>query len=54
MAITVEDINLKKFLEKFTFTNEVGKINIDVALYMNIAAQLRISLSLDQIRRTLI
>lgn len=49
MAITRDDINLNNFLEKFTFTNEAGKINIDTALFLQIASLLKISEELGRI-----
>lgn len=43
MAIKRTDITLDKFLENFTFTNEQGKINIDTALWLQIASLLKIA-----------
>ena len=52
MALEIEDISLKKFLNKCTYegSGESGKIELPIAVFLQIAALLRISLDLYQLR----
>lgn len=54
MVINPEDINLKVFLQKFTFIGDPDpgtKIQIDLALFLQIASLLKISLNLEKLSR---
>lgn len=56
MAIEEKDINLKTFLEKFTpqFISEQGKQTLSNELFLQIATLLKIDVSLEKMRRSLI
>lgn len=53
MSFTSKDINLDNFLKKFTptFLNEQGKTTIDNAIFMQVAAQLKLADITEKLRR---
>jgi len=53
MTIEASDINLKKFLEKFTptFLSEQGKIILQNDVFMQIASLLKIDLQIQRLSR---
>jgi len=51
MTLEANDINLDKFLEKFTFTNEQGKIQIPVETWIKVASLLKIDVDLQRLVR---
>lgn len=52
MAIKPEDVTLEKFLANFTYTgsNDVGKIDLPVAVFFETASLLRIAENLWRLK----